>query len=91
MCASSQHTVLRNLNAKAEYIALVDQMRPAASMLAEQPGLGWPGRVPDTRELAVKKIRYVVPNRVQGDVVEILRAIRRRVATWLPLQMGLDL
>jgi len=42
-------------------------------MLAEQPGLGRPGRVPGTRELIVAKTRYIVPHRVRGETVEVLR------------------
>ena len=85
---------LRNLNAEAEYIALDDprvaqlvvgRVLQAVSMLAEQPGLGRPGRVPGTRELVVKKTRYVVPYRVRGDVVEVLRVFhttRRLPERW---------
>jgi plasmid stabilization system protein ParE len=45
----------------------------AVAMLAEQPGLGRPGRVPGTRELIVAKTRYLVPYRVRGGTVEVLR------------------
>jgi toxin ParE1/3/4 len=41
--------------------------------LEEQPGLGRPGRVPGSRELIVSRTRYIVPYRVRGDTVEILR------------------
>jgi plasmid stabilization system protein ParE len=73
---------LRNLDDEATYIAADDAAAPllvvkrvldAVSMLAEQPGLGRPGRVPGTRELIVTKKRYVVPYRVRGETVEILR------------------
>ncbi|HUG25669.1 type II toxin-antitoxin system RelE/ParE family toxin, partial [Piscinibacter sp.] len=45
----------------------------AVSMLAEHPGIGRPGRLPGTRELVVLKTRYVVPYRVRGDTIEVLR------------------
>lgn len=75
-------TALRNLDEEATYITaddpaaaclVVKRVLDAVSMLAEQPGMGRPGRVPGTRELVVLKTRYIVPYRVRGDVVEILR------------------
>jgi len=73
---------LRNLDDEATYIAaddaaaarlVVKRVLDAVSTLAEQPGLGRPGRVPGTRELVVAKTRYIVPYRVRGETVEILR------------------
>jgi plasmid stabilization system protein ParE len=73
---------LRNLDDEATHTAaddgaaarlVVKRVLDAVSMLAEQPGLGRPGRVPGTRELVVAKTRYVVPYRVRGETVEILR------------------
>ena len=73
---------LRNLDDEAAYIAndnadaarlVVRRVLDAVAMLAEQPGLGRPGRIPRTRELVVLKTRYIVPYRVRGEVVEILR------------------
>jgi plasmid stabilization system protein ParE len=73
---------LSNLDDEAAYIAtddsaaarrVVKRVLDAVSSLAEQPGLGRPGRVPSTRELIVAKTRYIVPYRVRGDTVEILR------------------
>jgi plasmid stabilization system protein ParE len=72
---------LRNLDDEATYIATDDaaaarlvgkRVLDAVSSLAEQPGLGRPGRVPGTRELIVAKTRYIVPYRVRGETVEIL-------------------
>ena len=42
-------------------------------MLAAQPNLGRPGRVPNTRELVVIKTRYIILYRGRGDSVEVLR------------------
>ena len=73
---------LRNLDYEASYIAADDAaaarlvVRPildAVSMLAEQPGLGRAGRVPGTRELIVAMTRYIVPYRLRGGTVQILR------------------
>jgi len=75
-------TALRNLDEEAFSIAadaaaaarlVVERALEAVAQLAEQPGLGRPGRVPGTRELIVSKTRYLVPYRVRGDAVEILR------------------
>ena len=73
---------LRNLDEEATYIAtddpgaarlVVARVLDAVAMLAAQPGLGRPGRVPGTREVLVPKTRYIVPYRVQDETVEILR------------------
>ena len=72
---------LRNLDDEASYIAaddaaaarlVVKRVLAAVAMLAEQPGLGRPGRVPGTRELIEAKTRYIVPYRVRGETVEVL-------------------
>ena len=85
---------LRNLDDEAAYIAndnadaarlVVQRVLNAVAMLAEQPGLGRPGRIPRTRELVVLKTRYIVPYRVRGEVVEILRVFhtsRRLPSRW---------
>ena len=73
---------LRNLDEEASFIAaddpraarlVVARVLDSVAQLADQPGLGRPGRVPGTRELVVPKTRYVVPFRVNGEAVEILR------------------
>ena len=75
-------TALQNLDHEATFIAqddasaarvVVERVLAAVAMLAEQPGLGRPGRVPETRELIVAKTRYLVPYRVRGGTVEVLR------------------
>ncbi|MBP8310201.1 MAG: type II toxin-antitoxin system RelE/ParE family toxin, partial [Burkholderiaceae bacterium] len=52
---------------------VVQRILEAVATLADQPALGRPGRVPGTRELVVPKTRYLVPYRVRGDAIEILR------------------
>ena len=73
---------LRNLDEEASFIAaddataarlVVRRVLTAVALLAEQPGMGRPGRVPGTRELLVPKTRYIVPYRVHGETVEVLR------------------
>jgi len=87
-------TALRNLDDEATYIAqedpaaarlVVARVLDAVAHLADQPGLGRPGRVPGTRELGVLKTRYLVPYRVQGNTVEVLRVFhtsRRLPGKW---------
>ena len=73
---------LRNLDEEATYIAaedpaaarlVVQRALEAVAQLADQPGLGRPGRVPGTRELVVLNTRYIVPYRARAGVIEILR------------------
>ena len=52
---------------------MVRRVLAAVALLAEQPGMGRPGRVPGTRELIVPRTRYIVPYRVRGETVEVLR------------------
>ena len=75
---------LRNLDAEAEYIArdnpaaagrVVQKIRTTVNLLAEQPALGRPGRVPNTRELVISGTPYLVPYRVRGQVIEVLRVL----------------
>jgi toxin ParE1/3/4 len=73
---------LTNLNDLAEYIAR-DNPRAAAEMverivaaldgLRDHQAIGRPGRVANTRELVVPKTPYILPYRVKGQYIEILR------------------
>ena len=85
---------LRNLDDEAGYIAadspdaaqlVVQRVLEAVAMLAQQPGMGRPGRVSGTRELVVLETRYIVPYRVRGQTIEILRVFhtsRRLPERW---------
>lgn len=85
---------LRNLDDEATYIAaedaaaaraVVKRVLDAVARLQAQPGLGRPGRVPGTRELLVARTRYIVPYRVRGESIEILRVFhtsRRLPKRW---------
>jgi toxin ParE1/3/4 len=73
---------LKNLDEEAEYIArddpraavrIVERIATGVDRLASHPASGRPGRVPGTRELVVTGTPYVVPYRVRGDTIEILR------------------
>jgi toxin ParE1/3/4 len=83
-----------NLDEQASYIAaedplaaklVVQRVLDAVAMLQNQPALGHPGRVPGTRELVVPKTRLIVPYRVRGQDIEILRVFhtsRRPPTRW---------
>ncbi len=73
---------LENLDQEAEYVArddpaaaarIVERIVANVARLATHPGSGQPGRVPGTRELVVNGTPYLVPYRVRGETVEILR------------------
>ena len=76
---------LKNPDEEAYYIAredpqaaaqVVERIARSVDLLATQPALGRPGRVPSTRELIIIGTLYIVPYRVRDDTVEILRVIR---------------
>ena len=50
-------------------------MRAAAARLLDNPALGRPGRVPGTRELVVAGTPYILPYRVQGEIIQILHVL----------------
>ena len=52
---------------------MVRRLWESACVLTSQPGMGRPGRVHGTRELVVVKTPFVVPYRVVGSEIQILR------------------
>ena len=75
-------TANRNLNAAMEYIAREDpevaetiykHIRSRVADLALNPESGRPGRVFGTRELVFDKYPYIVPYRVRGNEIQIIR------------------
>jgi len=48
-------------------------VRSVKELLARQPHMGRPGRVPGTREFVVPRTPYIVPYRVRHNRLEILR------------------
>ena len=89
-------TALQNLNDEADYIAkddpaaaklVVQRIFDSVSLLADNPGMGNPGRIHGTRELAVPDTRYIIPYRARPrlDQIEILRVFhtsRRLPKRW---------
>jgi addiction module RelE/StbE family toxin len=73
---------LKNLDDEAAYIArdnpqaavaLVKHILDMVDALAEHPAIGRPGRISGTRELIITGTPYLIPYRVIGKAVEILR------------------
>jgi toxin ParE1/3/4 len=58
--AAAQRVVLRILN-------------NIETLLPDNPRIGRPGRVPGTRELVVPRTPFIVPYRIQGRTIHILR------------------
>ena len=75
------------LNDLAELRAYIAQDRPkaafrigrrilqAASHLEQHPELGCRGRVEGTRELVVTGTPYLIPYRIRGESIELLRVL----------------
>jgi len=75
-------TALKNLDQEAEYIAednpvaaakIVKQIIHAVGLLSSNPSMGRTGRIHGTRELVIDHISYMIPYRIRGNNVEILR------------------
>ncbi len=75
-------TALKNLECEAEYISqknpsaavsVVSKIRENVRALEQFPALGRPGRVTGTRELVIPDTPYIIPYRVVGKRIEILR------------------
>jgi len=43
------------------------------ALLPANPEMGRPGRVPGTRELVIPRTPFIVPYRVQGRIIQVLR------------------
>ncbi|MGH6895606.1 MAG: type II toxin-antitoxin system RelE/ParE family toxin [Geminicoccaceae bacterium] len=52
---------------------VVARIQAAVRLLSATPHRGRPGRWPGTRELVVPRTPDIVPYRVEGDLIEILR------------------
>lgn len=71
----------RDLNAIVDYIAqdnptaaeaVLDAIRTVATRLADFPDMGHAGRLPDTRELTVAGLPYLIVYQVVGETVTII-------------------
>jgi toxin ParE1/3/4 len=87
-------TANRNLNAATEYVAgenpeaartMYAYIRSRVAALAERSEMGRPGRVLGTRELVIERYPYIIPYRIRGNEVQILRVFhtsQRLPDTW---------
>jgi toxin ParE1/3/4 len=60
-------------NPKAAQRIALHIIHDIAALLPNSPEMGRPGRVPGTRELVIPKTPFIMPYRVQGRTIEILR------------------
>jgi toxin ParE1/3/4 len=58
--------------AAAQRVAL-HIVRNGETLLSQHPEMGRPGRVPGTRELVIPRTPFIVPYRLQGDTIQVLR------------------
>lgn len=85
---------ISNLDAEADYIAqenlaaaavMFEYIKAKVEALSEFPATGRPGRVPGTRELVIDRYPFVIPYRVVGDELHVLRVFhtrRKSPKTW---------
>jgi toxin ParE1/3/4 len=75
-------TASKNLSQIEEYISkdnpgsaidVVLKIINAISLLKDQPAMGRPGRVVNTKELIIPGTPYIVPYRIKNRTVEVLR------------------
>lgn len=75
---------LKNIEQEIAYISrenpaaanmIAQRIYNSVALLADNPTLGHPGRIPDTRELVVPDSPYIIPYRVRPRLnqIEILR------------------
>jgi addiction module RelE/StbE family toxin len=54
---------------------VVSDIVVSVNRLADFPGIGRPGRRPGTRELKMAHLPYMIPYRVRGEMVVLLRVL----------------
>jgi toxin ParE1/3/4 len=79
LIAVSEYISQDNPDAAARTVAAIVK---AVESLEHFPALGRPGRISGTRELVVSGTPYIVPYRVRGEVVQLIRVFHaaRRMA-----------
>jgi toxin ParE1/3/4 len=48
-------------------------LRNVETLLSKNPAMGRPGRVPGTRELVIPRTPFIVPYRLRGSTIQVLR------------------
>ena len=79
---------LSDLDAEANYLSMrynhavaenfVAAVNDGIDLLSRHPALGRPGRVSGTRELVITELPYILPYRVRGESIEVLRIFHTR-------------
>jgi len=69
------HAYISNDNPAAADVMVRRIVDLVERQLPHMPQSGRPGRVPKTRELVISGTPYIVPYRVDGDTIAILRII----------------
>jgi toxin ParE1/3/4 len=81
------HAAIRDLIRIRRYIerdnplpasSVATRILKAVSQLAAHPQMGRFGRLSGTRELVISQTPYLVPYRLQGEAIELLRVIHSR-------------
>lgn len=65
---------------------VASRIRKAFDLITERPEIGRPTPIPNLREWSIPGLPYVIPYRVRGDKVEILRVFhtsRQRPSRWI--------
>lgn len=57
---------------------VIKEIYRSTQLLLDNPALGRPGRVPDTRELILSRYPYLIPYRVKNGNIEILRVFHTK-------------
>jgi toxin ParE1/3/4 len=57
----------------ATAVRVAQQIVPTVVLLSKNPEMGRPGRVSGTRELVIPRTPFIVPYRVQGKTLQVLR------------------
>lgn len=79
---------LDTLDTAIEYIAadnpaaakkIAQKVWDSVQLLKEQPGLGRPGRVSNTRELVIRGLPYIVPYLEKDGTIVILRVLHTSI------------
>jgi toxin ParE1/3/4 len=70
---SEFRTYIEQENPEAARRVLLMILESIEKLLPENPGIGRPGRLPGTRELIIPGTPFIVPYRVVGNTLQILR------------------
>ncbi len=60
-------------NPSAARAVVLQIMQSVEQLLPNNPQMGRPGRIPGTRELVIPKTPFIVPYRLERNVIQILR------------------